>query len=72
MAPTILDLPMELQRVIHKEAQKRGDRICDLWFRISIYEHRIRSKVVSQLVISGMHMTDLEWERFLQVFFIFL
>ena len=45
MPPTLLDLPEEVLQVIHKESQKKGARICDLWFRISIYEHRVRGKV---------------------------
>ena len=70
MAPTILDLPEEVLRMIHKEAKRPGARICDLWFRLTVYEHRIRNKVVSQMVLSGLCMDDLQGERFLQVFFI--
>ena len=45
MAPTLLDMPEEVLQMIHKEAKRPGERICDLWFRISIYEHRVRGKV---------------------------
>lgn len=64
----LLDLPDDALQLIQTNAQQPGGPIEDVWCRLSIYEHRIRNKVVTQLILSGMVLDDLEWQRFLSHF----
>ena len=59
----LVDLPDEVLQTIHKEAQKKGEPTHDLWCQLSIYEHRVRQKVVTQVILSRLQMSELEWQR---------
>lgn len=62
----LTDLPEDCLRLIDNECRKPGGPATDLWFNMTVYEHRIRMhRIIQQLVLSGLYLSDLEFSRLL-------
>ena len=58
-----VELPDEVLELIHQKAQVPGEDVQDLWFELNIYEHRVRQKVLTQIILSRLMMSELEWQK---------
>ena len=62
----LTELPEDCLKLIDVHCQQPGGDKGDLWFNVTIYEHRIRMhRIIQQIVLNDLYLSNLEYARFL-------